>query len=80
MTQRPGSDELWIGDVGWNSWEEINRVVSPTGTTASNFGWPCNEGASAQGGYQGAGLSQCSSLYSTPGLVVAPYYAYNHRA
>ena len=78
MTQRPGSDELWIGDVGWNTWEEINRVVSPT--TASNLGWPCYEGTPAQGGYQGAGLSQCSSLYLTPGSVVAPYYAYNHGA
>ena len=80
MTQRPGTDELWIGDVGWNTWEEINRVVAPAGTTASNFGWPCYEGASPQGGYQGAGLNLCSSLYSTPGSVVAPYYTYNHSA
>ena len=80
ITQRPGTDELWIGDVGWNTWEEINRVVAPSGATASNFGWPCYEGATPQGGYQGAGLSRCSSLYSTPGSVVAPYYAYNHSA
>src|SRR3954447_26499682 len=80
ITQRPGTDELWIGDVGWNTWEEINRVVAPASTTASNFGWPCYEGASAQSGYQGAGLTLCSSLYSTPGSVVAPYYTYNHSA
>jgi glucose/arabinose dehydrogenase/PKD repeat protein len=80
MTQRPGTDELWIGDVGWNTWEEINRVVAPTSATASNFGWPCYEGASPQGGYQGAGLNLCSSLYSTPGSVIAPYYTYNHSA
>jgi len=80
LTQRPGTDELWIGDVGWNTWEEINRVVAPASATASNFGWPCYEGASPQGGYQGAGLSQCSSLYSTPGSVIAPYYTYNHSA
>jgi PKD repeat protein len=80
MTQRPGTDELWIGDVGWNTWEEINRVVAPASATAWNFGWPCYEGPSPQGGYQGAGLSQCSSLYSTPGSVIAPYYAYNHGA
>jgi glucose/arabinose dehydrogenase/PKD repeat protein len=80
MTQRPGTDELWVGDVGWNTWEEINRVVAPASPTASNFGWPCYEGASAQSGYQGAGLNQCSSLYSTPGSVLAPYYTYNHSA
>jgi glucose/arabinose dehydrogenase len=80
ITQRPGTDELWIGDVGWNTWEEINRVVTPTSATASNFGWPCYEGGSAQGGYQGAGLTLCSSLYSTPGSVLAPYYTYNHGA
>jgi glucose/arabinose dehydrogenase/PKD repeat protein len=80
ITQRPGTDELWVGDVGWNTWEEINRVVSPASATASNFGWPCYEGASPQSGYQAAGLNLCSSLYSTPGSVIAPYYTYNHSA
>jgi glucose/arabinose dehydrogenase len=80
ITQRPGTDELWVGDVGWNTWEEIDRVVSPTSATASNFGWPCYEGQAAQSGYQGAGLALCSSLYSTPGSVTAPYYTYNHNA
>jgi glucose/arabinose dehydrogenase/PKD repeat protein len=80
ITQRPGTDELWIGDVGWSTWEEIDRVVSPASATASNFGWPCYEGAFPQGGYQGAGLNLCSSLYSAPGSVVAPYYTYNHGA
>jgi PKD repeat protein len=55
-------------------------VVSPANTTASNFGWPCYEGASPQSGYQGAGLNLCSSLYSAPGSVVGPYYTYNHSA
>src|SRR5215467_12326994 len=80
FTQRPGTDELWIGDVGWNTWEEIDRVISPASATASNFGWPCYEGASPQAGYQAAGLNLCSSLYSAPGSVVAPYYTYNHSA
>ena len=29
MTVRPGTSEIWIGDVGWNTWEEINRIVRP---------------------------------------------------
>ena len=77
FTQRPGTDELWVGDVGWNTWEEIDRVLSPTATTATNFGWPCYEGNGPQGGYQQAGLNLCASLYST-GSATAPHYAYNH--
>jgi len=80
FTQRPGTDELWIGDVGWNTWEEINRLTSPTGSASRNFGWPCYEGNGPQAGYQGAGLNLCSSLYNTPGSVAAPYYTYNHSS
>ena len=45
FTFRPGTSEIWIGDVGWNTYEEINRVISPTQASVSNFGWPCYEGA-----------------------------------
>ncbi|MGF1601254.1 MAG: DUF4347 domain-containing protein [Thermosynechococcaceae cyanobacterium] len=45
-----------IGDVGWNSQEEIN-----TGVTGSNFGWPYLEGANQTGSYQD--LSQAISFY-----------------
>jgi glucose/arabinose dehydrogenase/PKD repeat protein len=79
FTQRPGTNELWIGDVGWNTWEEIDRLSSPTGNATRNFGWPCYEGDSPQSGYQSAGLNLCSSLYAAPGSVAAPYYTYNHK-
>jgi glucose/arabinose dehydrogenase len=80
FTQRPGTDEIWAGDVGWNTWEEIDRLVTPGSTTASNFGWPCYEGPGPELSYQAPGLNLCSSLYSTPGSVTAPYYTYNHSA
>ena len=25
FTFRPGTSEIWFGDVGWNTWEEVNR-------------------------------------------------------
>ena len=79
FTFRPGTGEVWIGDVGWNTWEEINRLDNPT-QSALNFGWPCYEGASPQSGYQSAGLNICTNLYSSFGAATAPYYTYNHSA
>ncbi|MEE4174412.1 MAG: PQQ-dependent sugar dehydrogenase [Xanthomonadales bacterium] len=39
--------DLWIGDVGQNSREEISRV--PAGLGGLNFGWRCREGFIANG-------------------------------
>ncbi len=44
ITVRPGTNEIWTGDVGWTDWEEINRITSPTDSVVENFGWPCYEG------------------------------------
>ncbi|MFC5286939.1 PQQ-dependent sugar dehydrogenase [Actinokineospora guangxiensis] len=76
---RPGTDELWLGDVGWGTWEEINRVPNATDAVAENFGWPCFEGSARQSGYDGANVTVCESLYSSGGQS-APYYAYNHAS
>ncbi len=69
--------ELWVGDVGWNDWEEINRVPA---NSVGNFGWPCYEGPSRQTGYDAANLNVCENLYSTPQAVTAPYHAYHHTS
>jgi glucose/arabinose dehydrogenase/PKD repeat protein len=79
MTFRPGTNELWVGDVGWNVWEEINRIPNATDNVAENFGWPCYEGSPRQSGYDGTNLDICESLYAEgAGAVAAPYYAYRH--
>lgn len=82
FTIRPGTSEIWIGDVGANTWEEIN-VIPAVGTDARlyNFGWPCFEGRLHNGLY--AGRSLCATLYAdgdgggrTP--VSPPWYTYAH--
>ena len=77
FTFRPGTSELWVGDVGWNTWEEVNRMTTPTPSTAVNFGWPCYEGAGGQPSYDGANLNICENLY-TAGSATGPYYTYQH--
>jgi glucose/arabinose dehydrogenase len=77
FTFRPGTSELWIGDVGSGTWEEIDRDLSAT--TMSDFGWPCYEGVPQSGDFSALGLNMCTALYSAPaGTVTQPYYAYNH--
>jgi uncharacterized repeat protein (TIGR01451 family) len=78
MTIRPGTNEVWVGDVGWATWEEINRIANPLGSI-KNFGWPCYEGSSHQSGYDSPDLSICENLYAQgTGAVVPPYFAYRH--
>ncbi len=90
FTLHPVTGEPYIGDVGWNSWEEIN-----TGK-GSNFGWPCYEGGAAgtpapaesgtttslqQGSYAGNATTGplCAPLYAQGlGAVKAPIFAYSH--
>jgi glucose/arabinose dehydrogenase/PKD repeat protein len=80
FTTRPGTDQLWVGDVGWGTWEEIDRIANTRDTVAENFGWPCYEGSktgsSPQPSYQSVHVAQCDSL--TAAAVTAPVFAYDH--
>jgi glucose/arabinose dehydrogenase len=78
VTFRPGTNELWIGDVGWNDWEEIDRLVAPADGSVDNFGWPCYEGPDRQPGYDAANLTLCENLYAQPNAVTPPYFTYRH--
>jgi glucose/arabinose dehydrogenase len=76
FTVRPGTNELWAGDVGWGLFEEINRIPSPTDATVENFGWPCHEGPIRQPSYDAAELNVCENLYAAPGAAAGPYFTY----
>jgi hypothetical protein len=42
FTFQPGTSQIWMGDVGWNTWEELNRV--PVDGAVRNYGWHFKEG------------------------------------
>lgn len=70
----PVSGEPYIGDVGWNTWEEVNFGYG------RNFGWPCYEGGQGtsirQGGY--ASLDRCRAFYENGNIKEPAIYAYEH--
>ncbi len=70
MIVKPGTNEVWIADVGWGSFEEINRIPDPA--VALNFGWPCFEGPAPQYNSQ--------NICPTSGQVTAPFFQYSHSS
>ena len=70
---RPRTSELWIGDVGESTWEEINRIPDMSDAVVDNFGWPCYEGAGPFVPGQTANPSICGGIAVTP-----PVFQYRH--
>jgi glucose/arabinose dehydrogenase len=81
FTFRPGTNELWVGDVGWDTWEEVNRIPDPRDAVVENFGWPCYEGAPRQSAWDNLNVNMCEQLYAAgSGAVTAPWWAFRHDA
>jgi glucose/arabinose dehydrogenase len=77
FTTRPGTNEIWVADVGWGIYEEIDRVTTPTPTVAPNYGWPCLEWETHLSGYRD--LDMCKALYAdSANPPLNPYFAYEH--
>jgi glucose/arabinose dehydrogenase len=72
----PGT--IFIGDVGWSTFEEISVAVAG----GENFGWPCREGFAVTKGYPDVDLQQwdCKSIGSqaNPGPLTEPLISYHH--
>ncbi|MEQ1353553.1 MAG: PQQ-dependent sugar dehydrogenase [Candidatus Acidiferrum sp.] len=68
MIVKPGTNDVWVADVGASTNEEINRV--PDLTSARNFGWPCFEGPLVFF----TGLNICPTQAET----TPPFYTYTH--
>ena len=78
IATRPGTNEVWWGDVGWGAWEEVNRL--PAGGAVRNYGWPCYEGNDRQPTWDGQNLNLCEDLYAAgAAAVTAPYFTYQHE-
>jgi glucose/arabinose dehydrogenase len=78
FTLHPTTSQIYIGDVGWNAWEELNMG------RGKNFGWPCYEGGDGTNEVQPdfATYTQtaptCAALYATPSATQASIYGYWH--
>ncbi|HET7444340.1 MAG TPA: PQQ-dependent sugar dehydrogenase [Solirubrobacterales bacterium] len=75
----PVSGELYVGNVGWNNYEEVDRF-KPSSTRAFNSGWPCYEGPGPNQSYKNLGLTLCENLYAEPGAATPPFFYYHHSA
>jgi glucose/arabinose dehydrogenase len=76
---RPGTNEVWLGDVGSSVAEEINRIPTPSAGPNRNFGWPCFEGEAPHDGWDALDVDLCEDLYDESGTV-PPFYDYDHSA
>ncbi len=79
FTIDPGDGEIYVGNVGWDTFEEIDRVPAVGSLPVFNSGWPCYEGPEPNPIYAGLELNLCKSLYAEGGGATAqPLFYYRH--
>ena len=75
MTIDQSSGQVYVGDVGWTRWEEINAAGA-----GANFGWPYYEGGNGvstqTGGYQS--LAEAQAFYNSGATVTPSLLGLNH--
>ncbi|WP_431192304.1 DUF4347 domain-containing protein [Rhodopirellula bahusiensis] len=77
MSVDPVTGRLFVGDVGWTKWEEINSAGA-----GANFGWPFYEGGSGTSlvnpGY--ASTPEGVAFFAENVVVTSSQYGLNHQA
>lgn len=77
MSVDPVTGRLFVGDVGWTKWEEINSAGA-----GANFGWPFYEGGSGtslvNSGY--ANTPEGIAFFAENVVVTSSQYGLNHQA
>ena len=75
ITVDPRNGDVYVGDVGWTQWEEINSAAA-----GANFGWPYYEGGNGNslptGGYRD--LPEAQAFYNSDRSVDPSILALNH--
>jgi len=70
FTFHPTTGALWVGEVGNNTWEELN-----VGTAGANFGWPCFEGQERMTDW-----AICDPLFNGSAPVTHGIHIYPHES
>ncbi len=78
FTIHPETHEIYTGNVGWGSYEEIDRFAAVPSQTF-NSGWPCYEGPKVSE-YENLKLDLCEDLYEEPGSTASPFLFYHHSS
>lgn len=75
----PAHGDLYVSNVGWSSFEELDRVPMVPDGEPTNSGWPCYEGPGPNPSYEDLGLDICADLYDEGDATVAPFLTYKHK-
>jgi len=79
FTLDPDHGDLYVANVGWGSYEELDRVPAVPAGPPANSGWPCYEGPGPNPAYQNLGLDLCEDLYAEEDATVEPLLFYKHK-
>ena len=77
FTIDPETHEVYVANVGWNTYEELDRFATVP-SQPYNSGWPCYEGPAPTPAFQSLELNICKALYETPGSTSPPFFYYVH--